>query len=121
MSGARIKAYKAGLRAEDLAALLLTFKFYRICARRFKTPFGEIDLIAQRGRTIAFIEVKSRLAHADGLHAVSPRAQKRIIDAARFYTARQPRYADYAMRFDVITVIPWRSVRHLRNAWRAGS
>ena len=58
MKRSRVAAYRHGLRAEIAAASLLLAKGYRILARRYKTPLGEIDLVVRRGSTIAFVEVK---------------------------------------------------------------
>ena len=57
---ARLAAERQGRRGEMLAAWLLRAKLYRIVARRFKTPVGEIDLIAARFGTTVFVEVKTR-------------------------------------------------------------
>ena len=53
-------AHRLGLRAEMLAAMLLRLKGYRILAQRLKTPAGEIDMVARRGRSLAIVEVKAR-------------------------------------------------------------
>ena len=71
-----------GRRAEILSAWLLRLKGYRILARRFKTPVGEIDLIAKRASTIAFIEVKARPTAAAAMESVSARQRRRITRAA---------------------------------------
>ena len=63
-SDRRIAAYRRGHRGEALAALFLQLKLYRIRDRRFKTALGEIDLIAEKGRTVVFVEVKQRAARA---------------------------------------------------------
>ena len=60
MSEKRVRAYRHGLFAETVAALLLRLKGHRIVARRYKTPVGEIDLVALKGKRLAFIEVKRR-------------------------------------------------------------
>ncbi|MBI3275131.1 MAG: YraN family protein, partial [Methylocystis sp.] len=57
---ARRARHRGGLRAETLAALWLTYKFYKLLARRYRARDGEVDIIARRGRTIAFVEVKAR-------------------------------------------------------------
>lgn len=110
-------SHRSGLWAESLAALLLTAKGYRILARRYRTPLGEIDLVARRGRVVAFVEVKARRSHDDALSAVSLVAQGRIARAARHYISRHPRYAGHDQRFDIVTVVPPFRVRHLDNAW----
>jgi len=65
----RVKAFQLGISAESRAALLLITKAYRIVARRWKTPFGEIDIIARRRRMLVFAEVKAR-ATVDALRAI---------------------------------------------------
>ena len=110
-------SYRSGLWAESLAALYLTAKGYRILARRYRTPLGEIDLVAKRGRVVAFVEVKARPSHEAGLFAVSQAAQGRIARAARHYISGHPRYVDHDLRFDIVTVVPPCRVRHLDNAW----
>lgn len=66
-------ARKLGRRAEVLAALWLMAKGYRILGFRLATPLGEIDLLAQRGRVLAVVEVKQRATIEDALDAVTPR------------------------------------------------
>jgi Uncharacterised protein family UPF0102 len=56
----RVRAYRRGLFAESIAALLLRLKGHRIIARRYKTPVGEIDLVALKGKRLAFVKVKQR-------------------------------------------------------------
>jgi len=60
VSEKRVSAYRHGLLAETVAALLLRLKGHRIIARRYKTPVGEIDLVALKGKRLAFAEVKLR-------------------------------------------------------------
>ena len=82
-SPARVAAFRSGLSAETRAAAYLMVKGYRILARRFRTPHGEIDLVAQRRQLVAFIEVKARASLEEAAYAVTPRQQRRIIDAAQ--------------------------------------
>jgi putative endonuclease len=110
--------YASGLRAEAFAALLLRLKGYRILARRYKTRVGEIDLIARRGRTIAFVEVKARRSLAAALESLTPAMRARICRAALSYIARNPRHAGCDLRFDLIAAAPPFYWRHLDNAWR---
>lgn len=112
---------RSGRTAESLAALLLRLKFYRLLERRYKTPVGEIDLIARRGNTIAFVEVKRRPDANAGLAAVTPTAQARLLRAAEAWLARHPEATDCTLRFDVIVVSPRRLPLHLRAAFDASS
>lgn len=114
---ARIAAYRGGHRGEALAAWYLRLKFYRIIAQRYKTPLGEIDLIAERWGTIVFVEVKAR-AHADSLLATLESINEgRIIRAADYWLSRHPARAHGDRRFDVIFLVPWRWPYHLLNAF----
>src|ERR1700736_3900815 len=78
-SPARVAAFRTGFSAETLAAAYLTAKGYRILAKRFRTPYGEIDIVARRRNLLAFIEVKARASLDDAAYAVTPRKQQRII------------------------------------------
>lgn len=110
-------AYRRGLWAEAVCRLSLRLKFYRIVASRVKTPLGEIDLIAVRGRSLVFIEVKARPEAAQASEAVSAHQKERLSRAAAAFLARHPRYAAYHARFDVMLVLPWRMPRHIENAF----
>jgi Holliday junction resolvase-like predicted endonuclease len=81
VSEKRIRAYRHGLFAETIAALLLRTKGHRILARRYKTPVGEIDLVALKGRRLAFVEVKQRrtIDDAGPARASPPNRQSRAI------------------------------------------
>jgi putative endonuclease len=112
-------AFRLGLSAEARAAVLLMAKGYRIVARRWKSPVGEIDLVVRRGRLLVFVEVKAR-PHADeAAEAVTDRQQQRIIAAAKAWLARHPRDHDRYIRFDAVLVAPWRLPRHLEAAFDA--
>lgn len=111
------QSYDRGLWAEHVAAFYLFLKGYRILRRRYKTPVGEIDLVAVRKKTLAMVEVKAREKAEDGLCAVNVRSQGRIARAAGYFLAAHPSYAEYNIRFDVV-VYAWPfSLRHLDNAW----
>lgn len=117
-SADRRAAFHRGRRGESLALLLLRLKGYRILARDLRTPAGEIDIVARRGRTLAMIEVKWRDSWAEAAVAVTPRQQSRIAAAARLFLARHARHADCAVRFDIMLVVPRRWPRHIVNAWQ---
>jgi putative endonuclease len=112
-------AERYGRRGETLAAWFLRLKGYRILESRYKTPVGEIDLIARRFGTTVFIEVKSRRAadlEAEALVAVNTR---RIVRAAEFYISRHPALVARSLRFDVIFLAPRMWPRHVMNAFQA--
>lgn len=113
----RKKAERNGRLGEVLAALFLRLKFYSIRATRVKTPVGEIDLVAARGKTTIFVEVKLRktaAAEAEALQAVN---RRRISRAASYYLARNPQLAGRPLRFDVIFLAPFAWPRHVTGAF----
>jgi len=115
----RQRAERGGRRAEFFAALCLMAQLFMIVARRVKTPVGEIDLIARRGRLAVFVEVKQRGAGRDEHTALESVNQQRIVRAAAYYIARHPELADRDVRFDVIFLAPWTWPRHVRDAFAA--
>jgi len=114
----RRAAQTHGVRAETLAAWRLQLAGYRVLARNFRVPNGEIDLIVRRGSTLAFVEVKARATYDMAASAIQPYQQLRIRNAALAFLARRPDLAGLSMRFDVVLVTPRRLPRHLRDAWR---
>lgn len=113
----RRRAEQAGRRAERMCRLALQLKGYRILARRFRCPAGEIDLVAQRGNTVALVEVKARPTGADPAASVSARQWRRIHAAARFFVGRHPALMATTLRFDLMLVTPWHWPRHIENVW----
>jgi putative endonuclease len=120
-SPARVAAFRMGLSAESRAAALLMAKGYRILAKRFKTPHGEIDLVAKKRNLLVFVEVKARASLDDAAYAVTPRQQARIIDAAQGWLMAHPEHAEFDLRFDAILIAPRHLPRHLLAAFDASS
>jgi putative endonuclease len=115
----RVAAFRLGLSAESRAAVLLIAKAYRIVARRWKTPFGEIDIVARRRRELVFVEVKARDRLDDAAEAVTERNKQRIVAAAELWVAHHPDDAQCFIRFDAILVAPGKMPRHIVNAFDA--
>ncbi len=111
-------ADRRGRNAEWLAAWLLALKGYRILARRFASPVGEIDLIARRGDLLLFVEVKRRDSLEAGAEALRPAQQRRITRAAEAFLRDRPELAPLRLRFDLVLIAPGRLPRHLPDAWR---
>lgn len=118
-SPARVAAFHTGLSAESRAAAFLIAKGYRILARRFRTPHGEIDIVARRRNLVAFIEVKARASLDEAAFAVTPRQQRRIIDAAQAWLAAHPEHAEFELRFDAMLIAPRSLPRHVLAAFDA--
>jgi putative endonuclease len=115
----RVAAFRAGLSAEGRAAAYLMAKGYRILAKRFRTPHGEIDIVARRRNLLAFVEVKARASLDEAAFAVTPRQQARIIDAAQAWLIAHPEHAEFELRFDAILIAPWHLPRHVLAAFDA--
>lgn len=108
-----------GRLAEAQAAWWLRLRGYRVLARRFRTPVGEIDLVTRRGRVLAFVEVKARPDLETALHALTPHQRRRIARAALWWLQRHPDHRDLDRRFDLVAIRPRRLPMHLTGAWRA--
>jgi putative endonuclease len=117
----RVAAFRTGLSAETRAAAYLIAKGYRILAKRFRTPYGEIDIVARRRNLLAFVEVKARNTLDEAAYAVTPRQQRRIIDAAQAWLMAHPEHADFDLRFDVMLIAPRHLPRHLLAAFDAST
>mgnify|MGYP003602436586 CR=1 FL=1 len=111
-------ARTAGRRAEVWAALWLMARGYRILGFRLRTPQGEIDLLAQRGRVLAVVEVKQRATLQAALEAVSEIQRERLRRAGRAIAARRPSLQNMAVRLDLIALAPGRLPVHSPDAWK---
>ena len=110
----RQRAERGGRRAERLAAWWLRLKGWRILAVRARTPVGEVDLVARRGRVLAFVEVKARASEEAAADALDEYRLRRVARAAEALLPRYMRDGDIA-RIDAMFVIPWRLPLHLTN------
>jgi len=113
-------AFALGLSAESRAAAYLVAKGYRILARRWRSPLGEIDIVARRRATLVFVEVKAREKLDDAAEAVIMRQQRRIIGAAEIWLANNPGHTG-DIRFDVVLVAPKSIPRHIEAAFDASN
>lgn len=111
-----------GRSAETIATLWLRLRGYRVLHRRMKTPLGEIDIVARRGRVLAIVEVKARVDSAAGLQALTPRQRRRIERATAWLLAKTSGAAHGGtVRFDLMVVRPFRLPVHVTNAWTPAS
>lgn len=108
--------YRRGHVSEYLAAALLIAKGYRILARRFQSPGGEVDLVACRGKRLAFIEVKRRPTLEACAASIGNAQRQRIRRAAECWLARHSRHRQYDICFDAIFLAPGKWPRHLPNS-----
>jgi putative endonuclease len=114
-------AFRTGISAESRAAALLVAKGFRILARRWKSPVGEIDIIARRRSLLIFVEVKARDNLDDAAWSVTERQQARIIAAAEAWLAQNPDPRIQDIRLDVMLVAPGRMPRHITAAFDASA
>jgi putative endonuclease len=113
----RQQAEKRGRGAETIACWYLRLHGWRILARRARVPGGEVDIVAKRGRTLAFVEVKARAdADSAGFALDEWRLRRVAIAAERL----MPRYMDGVddVRIDAIFIVPFRWPTHLPNVWQ---
>jgi len=119
-----VSTHGEGQRGEDIAAVYLRLKGYRILERNYRVPQGEIDLVCRKGDTIIFVEVKRRktLSHGSPLEAVTTHKVSRLSAAAAVYLARHSGETLNA-RFDVVALSPSKNIfgipriQHLSNAF----
>jgi putative endonuclease len=114
---AKRRARRFGRTAEWIAAAFLTAKGYRILARHFLAAGGEIDLIARRGGTIAFVEVKARRDFEGALAAIGPIKHRRIARAAKVWLCRNPSAVNATLRGDAVLVAGMGLPRHVPGAF----
>ena len=112
----RIARESRGRRAESIAAAYLMLTGHRILARRLKTPYGEIDLVAKRGGRIAFVEVKYRATTETAGLALSSKQAGRIARAAEHWLSRHAHLYALDRGYDAILIAPWRRPRLIRDA-----
>ena len=113
----RQAAEKRGRGAETLACWFLRLKGWRILARRARMHGGEVDIVARRGRTLAFIEVKARATAEEAAFALDDWRLRRVVTAAERLTPRYMREGD-DVRIDALFIVPYRWPRHLTNVWQ---
>ncbi len=117
---AKKTSYKKGIWAENYALTFLRLKGYCILEKRFKTRFGEIDIIASKGKSLHFIEVKQRDCLSHGLYAITPYQRKRIERASQLYLLQAKECPFEKISFDAIIIYHFFCWKHIISAWRLG-
>ena len=113
----RRAAERRGRGAETLACWYLRLHGWRILARRARVPGGEVDVVARRGKILAFIEVKARATEDAAAFALDEWRLRRVVAAAERLAPRYLRDGD-DVRIDALFVVPKRWPRHLPNVWQ---
>jgi putative endonuclease len=106
-----------GRRAETLAAWWLRLRGWRILARRARVRGGEVDLVARRGRVVAFVEVKQRATADAAGFSLDQYRLRRVAAAAEQLAPRYARSGD-DIRIDALFIVPGRWPQHLPNVWQ---
>jgi putative endonuclease len=109
--------YISGLLAEFKAKSFLRYQGFSILAERFKTPLGEIDIIAKKGNLVIFVEVKLRKTVDAAAEAIHARNQSRVRSAAELYLQQYPEYNQCEMRFDALVMAPGGWPEHITDAF----
>ena len=120
-SGWGREAFHRGHGAERRAAWWLRLKGYRVLAINWRSIAGEIDLIAQRGAVLAFIEVKQRIDHDTATLSLAPQQRTRLARAAGLFVAQRPELASLTLRFDLMAFGRMGRPVHMKDAWRPES
>lgn len=115
----RQAAFRVGISAESRAAAFLIAKGFRILARRWRSPLGEIDIVARRRHLLVFAEVNARASLAEAAESVDQRQRRRIAAAAEIWLAANPDKTIFDIRFDAILVAPRKIPRHIPAAFEA--
>ena len=102
---------------ETLAASLFRLKGYRIVERRYRSPVGEIDLVAIRSKRLVFVGVKRRETKDEAAFAVTAKQKRRSVHAAQHWLASLAAFINHTTAFDVVLAAPWTWPRHVENAF----
>ncbi|CAK8163570.1 putative endonuclease [Candidatus Xenohaliotis californiensis] len=108
-------SYLYGIYAELFVIAILWLSFYRIVARRYRSSYGEIDIVATKGMELVFVEVKAR-KKLDSFELLSKKQFNRIKHSAMFFLYEN-RYKSYVknIRFDIFYVNGFWHFHHIKN------
>ena len=113
----RQAAERRGRTAETIACWYLRLKGWRVLARRARVRGGEVDIVARRGKTLAFVEVKARASEEEVGFALDPYRLRRVTAAAELLAPRYMRSGD-DVRIDALFIVPRRWPKHLADVWQ---
>lgn len=114
----REQAERFGRKGEFWAKIFLVAKGFRTLDQRYKTRYGELDLIVKRGQMLVFVEVKARQNKQSLDVAFESVRQNRIINAAQYWISENPEHQNRTIRFDVIGLAPFRWPVHIVDAFQ---
>ena len=111
------KSFKQGFLGEIKATAFLMFKGYIPLKWRYKTKYGEIDLIVKTKKTLVFVEVKTRPTFEKGYDSISNEQRRRIETTADLFIKKNKKYQNFGTRFDAVIICPFKWPSHLINLW----
>ena len=117
------KAYWLGHYAEYLAVIMFSVKGYTIKERRYRSPVGEIDIIASKGTTTIFCGVRAHKDYVTAIHPLGEKQRQRISRSAEYYMSHlkmnnsNNKIENETYRCDMILIMPWRWPVYIKNAW----
>ncbi len=122
MTRQKASSVQRGAEGETKAAAFMAARGWTVLERNFRSVGGEIDIIAEKGDTVAFVEVKAwdALPQGELEHSIDSRKQARIARAARSWLSRGRARPGKRLRFDVIFLGGESGVRHIENAFSGG-
>jgi putative endonuclease len=110
------QTHQFGILAERISILFLRLKGYKILKWRYRSYFGEIDIIAKKSRCIILIEVKARRnSRIISEEVLRPKQIERIKKSAQFFISQNPHFQNYNIRFDFIEINRFLLPRHYSN------
>jgi putative endonuclease len=112
----KLSSFHKGIYAESRAESYLRKHGFNILYNRYKTPYGEIDLIALKIDLLLFVEVKNR-KNIPNYDFILTKQKKRCCDAAQMFLASHTEYSSFSMRFDCIYIDKNSIITHIENAW----
>lgn len=104
-----------GILAENIAALFLQSKNFKIIARRFYTIYGEVDIIATLDSVLVFVEVKHRSNVENFLDLISPKKLLSLKQSSEFFLQKNSSYVDKNFRYDIIFISEKQTITHIEN------
>lgn len=110
-----MNTYYEGLLAEYIAIIILFFKRYKILARRYRTKYGEIDILTKKGKSIIAVEVKARKNGLLTTEYVSKRQLDRIKNTLNFFVYKNKKYIDFNINIEIIVFNGYFRFKHFKN------
>jgi putative endonuclease len=110
-------SYELGILAEKLAIDFLLQNRYSVLQKRYRTPYGEIDIVCRQKDVLVFVEVKKRGSLDESAYSISNTQKKRIFEASQFFIQTHPQFEQMEQRFDAILFGQTRKPLHILNAF----